>query len=92
MALRVTLFRAHEQSTAGKNKNTLFCSIPMSMQKYIGWCSEQNSSTKWNQAFIRLQLMVIYNNNSIISWVKLIATITWRATILIWKQQKWTKQ
>ena len=52
MALRVTLFRAHEQSVAGKNKNTLFCSIPMSMQNYIGWCSEKNNSTKWNQEFI----------------------------------------
>ena len=97
MALRVTLFRAHEHSVAGK-KNTFFCSIPMSNcsrglvnEKYIGRCSEQNTSTKWNQACIREQLMIIYNN-SIISWVKLIATITWRDTILIWKQRKWIKQ
>ena len=97
MALRVTLFREHEHSAIGKKKNTLFFSIPLSncsrgltYAKYIGICSEQKNST-WNQACIRKQLMMIYNNN-IISWVKLIATITWRATILIWKQWKWIKQ
>ena len=58
MALRVTLFRAHEHSVVGK-KNAFFCSIPTSNcsrglvnAKYIGRCSEKNTSTKWNQACI----------------------------------------